>query len=144
MAKGKRNGDSVAGYFRGVFDQHPEWLEGRSNEAVLDQWLADHPGNTEVPGKVKQNLQNIKSVLRKAKRKRKGGPPKKAAAGAPAAGPAAVVQVVQLVTGSPLEGLEIAIDDCMVMARGIDPEGLQNVISHLRRARNAVVWMQGQ
>jgi hypothetical protein len=30
------------------------------------------------------------------------------------------------------------------MARGIDAEGLRDVVAYLRRARNAVVWKQGQ
>ena len=32
---------------------------------LLQRWLKDHPGETEVPKKVKTNLANIKSVLRK-------------------------------------------------------------------------------
>jgi hypothetical protein len=147
MARAKGNGESVAGYFRNIFAQNRNLLWERSNDQLFKQWLDDHPGHTEVPPKVKQNLQNIKSVLRKEDRKRrKGGRPKKSAA-APTgavAGAAPANQVAETVTGAPLEGLEIAIDDCMVLARGIDAERLHDVIAHLRRARNAVVWMQGQ
>jgi hypothetical protein len=46
--------------------------------------------------------------------------------------------------GSKLEGLEFQIDECLILARQLDREGLQEVIGLLRRARNAVVWMIGQ
>ncbi len=145
MARAKGGEESVAGYFRKVYAENRKLLWERSNDEVLKRWLDDHPGNTEVPSKVKQNLQNIKSVLRKEDRKRrKGGRPKKSAAAPVAADSAAAVVVAETVTDSPLEGLEIAIDECMGMARLIDAESLHDVISHLRRARNAVVWMQGQ
>lgn len=139
MAKPKDD-ESVAGFFRKVFAEKPGLLWERSNDELLKRWLDAHPGQKEVPGKVKANLQNIKSVLRKKGRKRRGGRPKKNAEAAVAmnAGPA------KRVSGSRLEGLEVAIDDCMVMARGINAEELHNVIAMLRRARNAVVWMQGQ
>jgi hypothetical protein len=124
-----------------VFAENPGLLEGRSNQGLLDRWLKDHAGQKEVPQKVKANLQNIKSVLRKQKRKRKGGRPKKVVAApaqtalaspptAPAAAPA---------SRSKLEGLLILIDDCLVAARGLDAEGRHDVIRHLRRARNLIV-----
>jgi hypothetical protein len=142
MAKAKGDSESVAGFFRKVFEEKPALLWERSNDELLQRWLDAHPGQTAVPGKVKANLQNIKSVLRKHGRKRKGGRPKKSAGAAPAVSNAAPKG--RAMTGSRLEGLEMAIDDCMVMARGIDAEGLHDVIRLLRRARNAVVWMQGQ
>jgi hypothetical protein len=141
MAKSK-DGESVAGFFRKVFAEKPELLWERSNDELLKRWLDAHPGHKDVPGKVKANLQNIKSVLRKKGRKRKGGRPKKAAAVGVASNAGPVKRMG--VTGSRLEGLEVAIDDCMVMARGINAEELHHVIALLRRARNAVVWMQGQ
>ena len=58
-------GENISGYFRKLFEQHPAWLESRSNDDVLAQWLKDHPGQTTVPERVKQNLSNVKSVLRK-------------------------------------------------------------------------------
>jgi hypothetical protein len=139
MAKPKDE-ESVAGFFRKVFEEKPALLWERSNDELLQRWLDAHPGQKEVPKKVKANLQNIKSVLRSKSRRRKGGRPKKnaEAAGATNAAPA------KRLPGSRLEGLEVAIDDCMVMARGINAEELQKVIALLRHARNAVVWMQGQ
>jgi hypothetical protein len=140
MAKAKDDGESVAGFFRNVFAEKPGLLWERSNEELLKRWLDAHPSFTEVPGKVKANLQNIKSVLRKKGRKRKGGRPKKGAE-APVTTNTAPARRAPT---SRLEGLEVAIDDCMVMARGINAEELHDVVALLRRARNAVVWMQGQ
>src|SRR3954471_12397394 len=62
--------ETVSGYFRQVFQENPRLLRERSNQPLLDRWLADHPGETEVPKAVKQNLANIKSVLRSKKRTR--------------------------------------------------------------------------
>src|SRR6266446_5730109 len=67
------NGESTAGYFRNVFKENPAWLKERSNEKLLQRWLTDHPGETEVPKTVKANLANLKSVLRSKKRKRVAG-----------------------------------------------------------------------
>src|SRR4051794_27684702 len=69
--------ESVAGYFRKVFKEHPKLLKERSNEELYRRWLRDHPGHTEVPQSVKTGLQNIKSVLRN---KKNGGRPKADAA----------------------------------------------------------------
>src|SRR5947209_4936632 len=62
-------GESVAGYFRKVFQEQPRLLHETSNQKLLDRWLADHPGQTEVPKSVKANLANLKSVLRSKQRK---------------------------------------------------------------------------
>ena len=40
-----------------------------------------------------------------------------------------------------LEALEERLDQCLTLARGLDPEEFGDVITHLRRARNLVVWM---
>jgi hypothetical protein len=149
MAATKERGETVSGYFRQVFKENPSLLDGRSNQELLDRWLKDHPGQKDVPKRVKANLQNIKSVLRKQARKRKGGRPKKAAAavtnGAMVQAPApAASQPTTNATRAELEQLEIAIDDCMSQTKYIDAEGLQDVIDLLRRARNRVVWKQGE
>ena len=60
--------ESTAGYFRKVFEEKPQWLNERSNKKLLKRWLADHPGQTEVPTSVKANLANLKSVLRSKRR----------------------------------------------------------------------------
>ena len=78
---GQPEGENISGYFRKVFGENPKWLEGRSNDEVLARWLKDHPGETEVPKRVKQNLSNVKSNLRQAQRRspahrrRRAGPP---------------------------------------------------------------------
>ena len=134
------NGETVAGYFRKLFDENPQWLKERSNQVLLDRWLQDHPDKKSVPERVKQNLANIKSVLRKQLRK-KGGRKKKEAQPAEATTPP--VQVPRKhVRG--LESLEERIDACLDMARRMDAEGLSSVIDHLRRARNEVVWKLGE
>ena len=71
MAKKRTNkgGESVAGYFRQVFQEQPNLLHETSNQKLLDRWLADHPDQPEVPKSVKANLANLKSVLRSQQRK---------------------------------------------------------------------------
>ena len=130
--------ENLSAYFREVFKAHPKWLKDRSNEAILKQWLADHPGQDEVPERVKQNLANIKSVLRSKKRKR-GRPAKDdstTATGVSAAPPRKKVHG--------LAGLEEQIDDCLTQAKTMDREALADVIILLRNARNKVVWIQGK
>src|SRR5258708_1732956 len=62
-------GESISGYFRKVFEENPRWLDTRSNDQLYARWLKDHPGEKVVPEKVRQNLSNVKSVLRKETRK---------------------------------------------------------------------------
>jgi hypothetical protein len=129
-------GESVAGYFRKVFQDNPKLLQERSNEELLRRWLADHPGHAEVPPSVKASLSNIKSVLRRKKQEhkaRRAAPQAKPAAPPPAADTAE--------EGNPLEQLEGQIDEALVLARTLDRKSLEGVIDLLRRARNQVVWM---
>jgi hypothetical protein len=149
MPATKERGETVSGYFRKVFQENPRLLEGRSNQELLDRWLKDHPGEKEVPKTVKANLQNIKSILRKELRAKKGGRPSSIAettttSNATMSPIASRSATTTTASGSELEELEVKIDDCMSMAKYLDAEGLQDVISHLRRARNLVVWMQGE
>ena len=139
MAKKKRRsgGESVAGYFRKIFKENPALLNERSNEALLQRWQQDHPGQ-EITTSVKTGLANLKSVLRSKGRKRG----RKAAAEA---------QDGRQVAASPARGrsgglaaLEEAIDDCLSLAKAIDKDGLAQVIDSLRRARNLVVWRIGE
>jgi hypothetical protein len=144
MAK-KRSGDgeeTISGYFRRIFEEQPQLLGERSNDELLSRWRADHPGEKEIPKSVKQGLSNVKSILRSKKRKRKA---KRAAA----------EQLLNGVHAEPkpkkmssrlqnLEALERRIDDCLIDAVQLDRDSLEDVINHLRRARNAVVWKIGQ
>jgi hypothetical protein len=134
-------GDTVAGYFRKVFEENPQWLHSRSNDQMFSRWLLDHPGETEVPERIRQNLSNVKSVLRKKARKKRGRPKKDsqpiaAVASAPIAAPRKAMRG--------LDSLEEEIDECLTLARSLDREGLADVIGLLRRARNGVVWEMGQ
>ena len=137
---GQAGGETVSGYFRQVFKENPRWLEGRSNDEVLARWLRDHPGETEVPKNVKQNLSNVKSVLRQAQRKKSGAAKKESRPAEPNAAPAAAPR--KAVRG--LESLEEQIDECLTLAKNLDREGLSSVINLLRRARNEVVWRIGE
>ncbi len=123
--------ESVAGYFRPIFLTNPKLLKDRSNQELLDRWLADHPGQTYVPRNVKQGLSNLKSVLRGKLRRKKRREAAEVAAAPQARG------------GSKLEHLEEMIDDAFRFAKGF-PEGLDSVAQLLRRARNEVVWKLGQ
>src|SRR5262245_23917463 len=69
--KSKSDGQSVQGYFRKIFDEDPKLLKKRSNDELYERWLKDHPGETEVPLRVKQGLSNLKSVMRNRRRRRK-------------------------------------------------------------------------
>jgi hypothetical protein len=135
MARPKKGaeGESTSAYWRRVFEAHPEWLRKRSNARPLQQWKEDHPGTEEVPTSVRQVLSNIKSQMRKGKRRRQ----RPAAEAANGARPAARVPVAVL------ERLEGMIDDCLTLARAQGPAALDDVIRVLRRARNEVVLKQG-
>ena len=146
MAKKKAdaNGEveTVSGYFRKIFAEKPQLLKTRSNQELLDRWLKDHPGHTEVPENVKQNLSNVKSVLRKQGRK-KGGRPKKSAVATATTVTSATAEAPRKAIRN-LDALEEQIDDCLSMAKHLDRDGLANVIALLRRARNEVVWKMGE
>jgi hypothetical protein len=139
---GTQGGETTAGYFRRLFEENPKLLKTRSNAEVLDRWLADHPGNTEVPKSVKVGLQNVKGLLRSKRRRRKAS--KASAAGAIAAVGRRNEPGVRQTRQNKLETLEERIDDILMYARALDEEGLHDVISLLRRARNEVVWKMGQ
>ena len=148
----KPNEESVAGYFRKVFEENPKWLRGRSNKELLERWLKDHPGQKQVPAKVKANLSNVKSLLRQ--QARKGGRSKKAEAPEPTRAEmagnsapkraAATNNVPAEAPPSPLEQLEEQIDECLSLAKSLDRDRLSHVISMLRHARNLVVWEHGR
>ena len=142
MAKTKdsqpNGGESVSGYFRKVFEENPKLLKTRSNDEVLQRWLKDHPGETEVPPQVRNSLMNVKSLLRKRGRKRVRlqEEERERATGVKAAPRTKV--------SSGLEDLEEHIDECLTVAKLLDREGLAHVIRLLRQARNEVVWKLGQ
>lgn len=133
--------ESVAGYFRRIFEENPRLLKRRSNDELYARWLADHPEFTEVPKSVKTGLQNIKSVLRHQKPK-KG--PRRTETTEPKPVAATVVRPTRPKgVGRSLERLESMIDECLFEARGLDPVGLDHVVNFLREARNAVIRQSG-
>jgi len=132
--------ETTAGYFRKVFQESPKLLYERSNKKLLQRWLADHPGETVVPKSVKANLANLKSVLRSNKRTKVAARATGKLAGGPGRTP-----IARVPTGdTQLEHLEHQIDECLILAKNLDRDALQSIISHLRRARNEVVSKIGK
>ena len=99
------DGESISGYFREVFKENSKLLDSRSNQELLDRWLGDHPGQEAMLDRVRTNLPNVKSVLRKKRRKRRGKQPAEA--------PVEGAVVVARTPISKLEALEEQIDDCL-------------------------------
>jgi hypothetical protein len=108
---------------------------------VLSRWLADHPGQKVVPPNVQRHLSNVKSILRKKRRKKLGKSKGLEQAGAVQA--ASTQPKPNKIAPKGLEALEEQIDDCMTVAKNMDREGLDVVIRLLRNARNGVVWTLG-
>lgn len=133
MGRKKSQEGSSYSYLKQLLLDNQDLLWGKKNADILARYRADHKmaPDAEVEKKVMNNLANLKSVLRKATRKRRRAAAKQAGVKAPK-------------PGTKLEALEERIDDCLTMARHLDAEGLQDVIQNLRRARNAVVWKQGE
>jgi len=135
-------GENISGYFRKLFEQNRAWLESRSNDDVLAQWLKDHPGEPKVPERVRQNLSNVKSVMRQKLRSKPG----RKTGSRPVASSTATAPITETPrkTIRGLDTLEEQIDECLTLARSLDREGLANIIVLLRRARNEVVWKLGE
>ncbi len=137
---GGSNVENVQGYFRGVFKENRKLIWERSNDALFEHWLRDHPGEKEVPERVKQGLSNLKTILRKKLARRSRRKKEEAAAAVANGTPTAVVALA----GPALRGLgqlEAQIDDALALAKHLDRERLHDVIRLLRSARNRVVVM---
>jgi hypothetical protein len=149
VAKGKaQEGESVMGYFKKKFRENPKWLKERSNHEVLELYRQDHNiGPDDVlSNKVKSGLANAKTLMKKRRRRKRQ---EAEAAMEPTSAP--LKKTVRVSARSTLDTLEMAIDDCMVSAKNLDPEGLnldpeglKEVIHILRQARNKVVLMGGE
>jgi hypothetical protein len=135
MKSGTSKSESVSGFFRQLFKERPDLLKSRSNDVPMRRWLEAHPDFTEVPTNVKQGLSNVKSQLRKHRGLGRGRKAQAADNGAPAT----PVKVAPRV----LEALEEKIDNCLDVVREMGGEGLEAVISCLKRARREVVWKMG-
>ncbi len=133
-------GESMMGYFRRFFDEDPSLVKKKSNQQLIERWMQDHPGYTDHDlRRARQSLANTKSMLKRRKRGRR----KKAEASSEA-----TTNVNSMVHHTPrsrrsLEDLEVNIDNCLMMARGLDQAGLETVIRYLRLARNEVVLKNG-
>jgi len=136
-------GENTSAYFKDIFAKEPRLLFEPSNRELLERWLSDHPGRRSVPTNIKNNLANVKSVLRKKTRSR-GGPKQAQHVAAAGAAPSVGVPKLHRASVRGLEALEERIDDCLTLARTIDPEQLVDIIRLLRRARYQVVWKMGE
>jgi hypothetical protein len=146
MAKSKEKSESASAYFKRLFEENPDWLGPGSNQAVVDRWQADHAGET-LTSNLKSIMSNVKSQMNK-KLGRRGRRRRRRKAGVGAGAEAGVAPRPVTRTRAPLqalEDLESRLDECLAMARRQEEvEGFDNVIKHLRQARNSVVWAIGQ
>ncbi len=112
----REGGESVQGYFRGVFKENRKLIWERSNDVLFERWLRDHPGEKDVPERVKQLLANLKSVLRR-KLARRGRRNETEVAEAAANGAHAALASPAL---RGLDRLEAQIDDALTLAKHLD------------------------
>src|SRR5437588_7697794 len=64
----KRRG-RISSYFRPILEAEPGLLYGTSNADLIGRWTKTHPNHTaKMLKKVKQNLANLKSQMRKKDR----------------------------------------------------------------------------
>jgi hypothetical protein len=136
-------GENVSAYFRQIFKENPNLLNISSNDDVYRRWLDDHPGEEEVPTRVKQILSFVKSTLRKKRRKMRvhleaTSPITETVSPTVESMSSAASTVTQ-----DLQCLEESIDECLMKAKNLDREGLASVIGHLRSARNEIVLKHG-
>ena len=133
MAKKSGKSGSSYSYFKQLFHDHPEWLKEKSNSVITARYRADHglAEGADLEKTIMNNLSNLKSVMRKKLRV-------KARAASKSSGKPVVKST------NKLEMLEEQIDDCLTVAKNLDRTGLEEVIHHLRRARNKVVWKLGE
>jgi len=122
----------MRGYFLGLFQENPHWLDETSNRAPLEQWQHDFPHEL-MTSNIRSSLSNVKSLLRRGDL-RLDGRTRKARNGAM---PRRLAPSRSRLKS--LENLENLIDHCLFLARQQPGEELARVIVHLRLARNSVV-----
>ena len=151
-----RNGVSVSRIFRDYLRENPELLSQASNIEIYERFQQDHP-EIELTKAVQGVCANIKSIERKNMKVNGGvlpetpprprGRPSTKATGTPSATSTAPTATVATPTKAApamtasvasLNDLEEQIDAVLNVARGFDKSGLEDVIRHLRRARNLV------
>jgi hypothetical protein len=144
MARTKEKAPSFASVIRGYFEENPEWLRGPSNQALIDRYRKDYPGE-EWTKKHQQGAANEKTKLRKKaglvrRNRRKRGRP--SAADSAAANESRVARVRPSMGA--LEQLELLIDDCLSLAARQNDPSLEGTVKHLRVARRSVAWAMGE
>ena len=132
----RRRKKSLAAVFKEYYAEHPEWLEGDGNAKAIAQFEQDHPGR-KANAQVRQAMYNVKSALKKGE----AGAPKRGQKKAAAREMATAAHRTGR-PGQPLAVLEEQIDECMILAKQIGRERMQNVLANLHEARNEVVVMQ--
>ena len=126
----KRKGPSLLGIFKQYFHDHPDWLQTRTNEAVIAQFSKDHP-KIDPDSRVKQAMFNAKNHMKKGGKGKRGRKRKVEMINA-------AIKAPKLGNGA-LQILENHVDDCLAMARAVGAESIREVINHLHRARNILV-----
>lgn len=134
---GESKDTNISGYWKNLLNEHPHLLKQRSNDELYSMWFADHPGETVISDAWKQGLSNVKTILRnkkglKKKNKQREQAPVESGNGSPA--PARAPRK----SGS-LEAIEDLLDECLSLARTVDPLALEKVIQHLKLARRDIV-----
>jgi hypothetical protein len=136
-------GENVSAYFRQIFKENPQLLKTPGNDAVYQRWLDDHPGEKEVPTRVKQILSFVKSTLRKKRRKIRVHLEATSPIIETVPPPVESMSSAASTVGQDLQALEESIDECLMKAKTLDREGLASAIGHLRSARNEIVLKHG-
>jgi hypothetical protein len=148
MAKTKGKAQSFASIIRGYYQQNPDWLQGPSNQALIERYHKDHPGDPwskkhqQGAANVKTKLRKEMGLVRKRRRRRRGAGAGASEGGANAAGQSRVTRM-RPAFGA-LEQLELLIDDCLSLAHRQNNPALEKVVKHLRVARRGVAWAMGE
>ena len=142
MAK-KAKGPSLSSYFYQLFTDHPDWLDLDKNDPIFELWRQER--GQDMDKKTRQVMANVKSRLRK---KARGGAPgrRKGRKPGPKPGPRPAAALAATPRGAvaELERLELLIDSCLSRARGLEVANIEEVVRHLRLARNEIVLMFGK
>jgi hypothetical protein len=129
----RRRKASLAGWINAVYDERPDLLAASENDEIVALYKKQYPhrtGEKEIK-RLRQNVNNVKS-----QRKRDAGKGRR-----PGRPPGQSVVRASKGAGATIQRLEERIDDVLAMARGLDADGLGEVVQTLRSARNAVVRM---
>jgi hypothetical protein len=143
MPRTKGKAPSFASVIRGYFEDNPDWLQGPSNQALIERYLKDHPGES-WSKRHQQGAANEKTKLRKkmglVRRRRRRG--RGVAMAASAASESRVIRV--RTSSGALEQLELLLDDSVSLALRQNNPALEGVVKHLRVARRGVAWAMGE